>query len=169
MPFQPLEHVTFTMEWPPNGLPPLMPPPGSFPLGVYQGYPFRQKKPYGTGTEAQSVEKELGDFNYRDSQAFKTIVEVFGTDVRLKEFKLVLKAARFYVKKRNHIDLPKPSRNTMRSFALMVKYVETHYSILAPFLPHIVLCDDSKNPISVTAAEPEGPHDKSSGSADESV
>jgi hypothetical protein len=62
---------TFKMDGTRNDHQPL-PPSGSglsglFPLGLYQGYPFHPKKSYGSGTEALSVEKELGNFKYQES------------------------------------------------------------------------------------------------------
>jgi hypothetical protein len=126
---------------------------GLLPLGVYQGYPFPQKKPYGSGPEALSVEKEIGDFDYQQSPAFTAVRQTLGIDIRLKEFKAILNVVRYYLKERKHLDLPKPSRNTLRSFPLMIKYVETHYCAIVPFLSQFSLCDEEKNPIPILEAD----------------
>jgi hypothetical protein len=39
------------------------------------------------------------------------------------------------------------SRNTKRSFPLLVKYIQTNYDIIIPVLPKMVLCDAHKQPI----------------------
>jgi hypothetical protein len=120
---------------------------GHHPFGTYQGYPFRVRKSYGTGAEAHAVDAEIGDFNFRESLVMAELERSFGRNVRVRELKSIICAVRLWLRHRGGIELPKPSRNTMRSFPLMVKYLETHYSAAAPVLHMLTLCDESKNPL----------------------
>jgi hypothetical protein len=123
------------------------------PLGSYQGYPTRFRRQYGNGEEAHSVRTELGTFDWKSSPAFVRVQELFGPNIRLKEFKAILQLARLYLRKEEGVDLPKPSRNTMRSFPLMIKYVEENTDQLIPFLRKAVLCDSDKHPIPILDLE----------------
>ena len=116
--------LTFGMQpwpyWPP--------PPWIVQATQQEQVPQRLEKPrYGEGVEAQAVAKELGDFNYETSPAFKAIQDYFGKDVRTKELKGIILTARFWLLKRKGIVLPELTRNEKRSLQLMVKYIERHY------------------------------------------
>jgi hypothetical protein len=102
---------------------------------------------YGTGAEAQSVNEEIGDFDFRQSPVMADLERSFGPNVRVKELKGIIGTIRLWLQDRGGIGLPKPSRNAMRSFPLMIKYLETHYAEVAPILRMITLCDESKNPL----------------------
>jgi hypothetical protein len=131
-------------------MPPQVPDMFQIPLGVYQGYPFRVRKSYGAGAEARAVNEEIGDFDFHQSPVMADLERSFGPNVRVKELKSIIRTIRLWLQHRSGVDLPKPSRNTMRSFPLMVKYLETHYADVAPVLRVITLCDESKNPLHAT-------------------
>jgi hypothetical protein len=46
---------------------------------------------------------------------------------------------------RRGLDLPKPSRNANRSFALMIKYINEHSVELLPIFGMIKLSDEAPN------------------------
>jgi hypothetical protein len=116
-------------------------------LGAYQGYPFRARRSYGTGAEAHAVNAEIGDYDYHKSPVVPDLERLFGTNIRAKELKSIIGIVRLWYHHRLGADLPKPSRNTMRSFPLMVKYLETNYTKIAPILPLLTLCDEDKKPL----------------------
>jgi hypothetical protein len=98
----------------------------------------RQRKvPYGHGHEAMVMKEELGDFDYLRSAAYGAIVAQFGITLRLMELKGIIYAIQMWWKLRHGTELPKLSRNTKRSFALLVKYVNDHYNEITPVFPHV--------------------------------
>jgi hypothetical protein len=102
--------------------------------------PFVEKQrnvPYGHGQEAMMMRKELGDFDYLRSAAYSAIVAQFGSTLRLMELKGIICAIQVWWKLKHGTELPKLSRNTKRSFPLMVKYVNDHYNEITPVLPHV--------------------------------
>jgi hypothetical protein len=102
---------------------------------------------YGFGIEAKSVRAEIGNFDWYSSRAYSAVRRQFGETLRLKELKALIHAAVFYIKQKRGVDLPHMSRNTKRSFPLLVKYIQTNYDIIIPVLPKMVLCDAQKQPI----------------------
>jgi hypothetical protein len=107
------------------------------------------RTPYGSGRDALSVSQEIGDFVATTSRAYGLLQRHFGSAVRLVELKAIVRAAIAVVKYTNGIELPKFSRNTWRSWKLLVKYVDTHYAALAPVFPTLTLCDKHRNPIPI--------------------
>jgi hypothetical protein len=99
----------------------------------------QRKVPYGHGHEAMAMREELGDFDYMRSAAYAAIVAQFGSTLRLMELKGIICAIQMWWKLRHGTELPKLSRNTKRSLALLVKYIDDHYNEITPLFPHITI------------------------------
>jgi hypothetical protein len=124
---------------------------------VIEGYTCRARRPYGTGPEAEAVNREIGDFVFQNSPAFTELQRNFGSHLRVKELRGILTATRMYLQEVKGVYLPKPSRNTIRSFPLMVKYISDHYEYIVPLLKMLVLCDNDKEPIPTFNARADPP------------
>jgi hypothetical protein len=114
-----------------------------------------ERRTYGSGWEAQTVNEEIGDFNYESSEAYAVLLRCYGSDLRLKELKAILSGVTACLKAKSSIVLPELSRNAKRSFKLMVKYIQTHYECIAPILPNLILCDIHKKAIPLGITMPE--------------
>jgi hypothetical protein len=104
-------------------------------------------RPYGGGSEARAVKEELGDFDPETSAALRVVREYFGSTIRLKELNGIVLSAKYYMKRRHNVELPNLSRNTKRSFALLIKYIETNYAQIVPVFPRLTLLDENKHPL----------------------
>jgi hypothetical protein len=93
------------------------------------------------------VREELGDFRYEMSAANASIVRFFGRTLRLNELKGIFGAISYWLRQREGIQLPKPSRNAKRNYSLLVKYIERHYDVIVPMFSKVELCDAERNPI----------------------
>ncbi|MDR2646343.1 MAG: hypothetical protein LBC04_04195 [Holosporaceae bacterium] len=126
--------------------------PGAAANALYYGLPFLLPLPvppergYGHGPEAAAVKEELGDFDCPKSRALKALQHHFGSNLRLKELKGILLSIICFLSRKGVI-LPKPSRNTKRSFPLMIKYIDEHYGEIAPIFPDITLLNADRQPI----------------------
>jgi hypothetical protein len=111
---------------------------------------------YGSGIEALAVSQEIGDFVATASPAYALIRRQFGSCIRLVELKALVTAAIAVVQYKDRVVLPKMSRNTKRSWQLLVKYIDTHYGSLAPVFPNLTLCDKHRDPIPIVDATRRG-------------
>ncbi|MDR0580587.1 MAG: hypothetical protein LBG04_00510 [Holosporaceae bacterium] len=114
---------------------------------VPQQQPKKPAISYGTGYEAQTIKKELGDFIFKESAAYAAIVYNFGENLRLKELRYIIESARYFLRERGGIELPELSRNTKRSFPLLVKYINDNYNNIVPLFGSIILTDANRQPI----------------------
>jgi hypothetical protein len=108
---------------------------------------------YGTGIEAIGVQREIGDFDYQSSPAFKAVLRHYGHTIRLCELKALVYTATFWLHKRRGITLPKLSRNAKRNLALLIKYIQTHYDHIVPVFSMMSLCTQEKVQLPLLDAE----------------
>ena len=92
---------------------------------------------HGEGRQAKRIEKLLGEFNYKTSEAYKLIKRHFGRALRsraLRSNELI----RLISVIRQHLPaLPELTRDEKRHKALLYKYIESHLAEIAQILPHI--------------------------------
>lgn len=112
----------------------------------------RVRTEYGHGTEARSVQMEIGDFDYLSSQAHAAIIHYFGTTLKLRELKGIVVSIRAFLESKHGIHLPQMSRNTKRSYPLMIKYIQDNLDAIVPVFPVIELLDERRNPVSLCDA-----------------
>ena len=91
----------------------------------------------------------IGDFCYTTCPAW--IQQHYGSNLRLNELKAIISGC-FILLKRRGTQLPRPSRNTKRSMALLVKYTQDHLNEIEPIIPCITLCDKNKQEIPLLEA-----------------
>lgn len=108
---------------------------------ILTDYKKNKKEKYGKGNEAQSIRKEIGDFNLFDSKAYKIITSNFGKSIRFSELLGIINTINIVLKLKYDQMLPPISRNEKRSFPLLIKYVERNGEIIYPNLKLITLCD----------------------------
>jgi hypothetical protein len=63
----------------------------------------------------------------------------FGSSIHLRELKGILYVIQDYIRDRDGHPLPPLSRNSKRSFPLLIKYIEEHFDIVAPIFCRITL------------------------------
>ncbi|MDR1366061.1 MAG: hypothetical protein LBJ03_03150 [Holosporales bacterium] len=107
---------------------------------------FSARKQYGQGADADSMRREIDGFDCKDSPAYRLVQRHFGDNLRCKELKAILEAIQLYLAQHG-TQLPSLSRNTKRSFVLMIKYMQCHLDVIEPILPLIILCDANKQEI----------------------
>lgn len=104
--------------------------------------PSRKEK-YGKGNEAKAIKEALGGFDVYSSRAYKEIIKNYGKSLRLSELLGVINSLDIYLQIKGMKTLPKLTRNDKRSFQLLIKYVETNFDIIQPWLGHVHLCDSN--------------------------
>ncbi|MDR0753529.1 MAG: hypothetical protein LBE95_02600 [Holosporaceae bacterium] len=82
--------------------------------------------------QSQVVRDELGDFYYRESQAFEAIMSYFGA-LSMNQLLSVLELIAYTM------EAPELTRREKRSFPLMVKYVQDNYDNIVPLFKEIEL------------------------------
>jgi hypothetical protein len=102
---------------------------------------------YGRGSEAQQVQREIGDFEYLSSSAWKSIRFYFGSSIRLRELKGIVTAMQKYHRLKFRQDLPKLSRNGKRCFPLLVKYIAENIDFFQSVFPLVSLANANKQAI----------------------
>lgn len=100
---------------------------------------MNRKCSYGQGVDALSMHKEIGTFNPVNSAAYITLIHYFGTTIKLRELKGIIMSLVTHLEKRHNIKLMPMSRNTKRSYTLLIKYFQDNIHFLAPLLPLIRL------------------------------
>lgn len=104
--------------------------------------PSRKEK-YGKGNEAKAIKEALGDFDVYNSRAYKEVVKNYGKSLRMNELLEIINSLTIYLRDKKGIILPKLTRNDKRSFPLLIKYVETNFDTIQPWLGHVHLCDSN--------------------------
>lgn len=107
----------------------------------------RERLAYGFGAEAHSVHNEIGSFDYTRSPAYMAILHFFGPTIKLRELKAIISALQLYLKNKSNIVLPPMSRNTKRSYPLLVKYIQDNFAILVPMFPNLTFLDENMQPV----------------------
>jgi hypothetical protein len=107
----------------------------------------RKGIPYGYGSEAKSVRRDLEEFELGTSPAYHAVKVAFGTNVRLRELKGIMSVVRAWWQSKDGTYLPQLSRNQKRSFPLLIKYIDHHYDKIVPLFQHAILLDEQRVPL----------------------
>lgn len=115
-------------------------------------YKLKRESRYGYGAEARAVQMEIGDFDYLNSRGYAAIMYYFGTTLKLRELKGILMSAKTFVDKKYGKILPEISRNTKRSYPLMIKYIDDNFDRIVPVFPNMQILDGSQKQLSFADA-----------------
>jgi hypothetical protein len=131
----------------PYEFPPFLSPTSESVLPPLVEHAREVKRAYGQGYEANVVRKGLNGFDFQSSPAWRAVTDHFGTNTRLRELKGIVFALIAHIENQSKITLPALSRNEKRNLPLLVKYIDSHFSVLVPLFRCVTLCDENQEVI----------------------
>jgi hypothetical protein len=103
----------------------------------------KPRKPRGQGREAMVVSRELEDFDYLSSTAWREIAARFGQCLKIEGLRSLASDLSTLFPG----DLPRLSKTENPCFSLIVKWFDKNWALLSPILPFVTWLDDSMQPI----------------------